>query len=140
MTPLLEDPLFVATGLGHAFAGQAAVTAEELRGQRWIAGSAEPGTTLLGAWAEEPEIAHVARDWVAKLGLVAAGLGVTVVPGMIVPALPPSVAVVRIDHPDAVRTTSVAHRGEHEAFIELLRDAAAELTVQVRRRLSSHLA
>ncbi|MEU0878409.1 LysR family transcriptional regulator [Lentzea sp. NPDC005914] len=140
MTPLLDDPLFVATGLGHAFAGQPSVTAEELRGQRWIAGSAEPGTTLLGAWAEEPEIAYVARDWVAKLGLVAAGLGVTVVPGMVVPALPPSVAVVRIDHPDAVRTTSVAHRGEHEAFIELLKDAAAELAIQVRRRLSSHFA
>jgi DNA-binding transcriptional LysR family regulator len=138
VTPLLEDPLFVATSLGHPFAGQPSVTGAALRGQRWIAGSAEPGTTLLGAWAgEEPEIAYVARDWVAKLGLVAAGLGVTVVPGLVVPALPPSVAVTRIDHPAAVRATAVACRPEHragEAFVELLRDAAAELAVLVRRR------
>ncbi|MGW4212614.1 LysR family transcriptional regulator [Lentzea sp. NPDC004789] len=138
VTPLLEDPLFVATSLGHPFAGQPSVTGEALRGQRWIAGSAEPGTTLLGAWAgEEPEIAYVARDWVAKLGLVSAGLGVTVVPGLVVPALPPSVAVTRIDDPAAVRVTAVACRPEHrpaEAFVELLRDAAAELAVLVRRR------
>ncbi|MDT7786407.1 MAG: hypothetical protein QOF58_4826 [Pseudonocardiales bacterium] len=143
MTPLLEDPLFVATGLGHQFAGRAAVIAKELRGQRWIAGSEEPGTTLLDAWAEKPEIAYVARDWVAKLGLVAAGLGVTVVPGLVVPALPPSVAVVRINHPEAVRTTAVVRRPAHEPaqkFTELLRDAAAELAVQVRRRLPSHFA
>ncbi|MET9629627.1 LysR family transcriptional regulator [Lentzea sp. NPDC006480] len=142
MTPLPEDPLFVATGLGHPFAGQTAVTVKELKNQRWIAGSSEPGTTLLGTWVEEPEIAYVARDWVAKLGLVAAGLGVTIVPGLVVPALPPSVAVVRVDHPEAVRATAVVGRAHPhvEAFTELLRDAAAELAVQVRRRVSSHFA
>ncbi|KJK47835.1 hypothetical protein UK23_19125 [Lentzea aerocolonigenes] len=136
MTPLLEDPLFVATALAHPLAGQT-VTATELAGQRWIVGSAEPDTTLLGGWAEHPDIAYVARDWVAKLGLVAAGLGVTVVPGLAVPALPPSIAVARIDHPGAVRTTAVVRRAHPaaETFTELLKDAAAELVVRVRRRL-----
>ncbi|KOV84464.1 LysR family transcriptional regulator [Nocardia sp. NRRL S-836] len=139
VTPLLDDPLFVATALGHPFAGQPAVTAEALRDQRWIAGSAEPGTTLLGGWTEpawEPHIAYVARDWVAKLGLVSAGLGVTVVPGLVVPALPPSIAVARVDHPAAVRGTAVAHRAGHRPareFVELLGDATAELVVRLRR-------
>ena len=38
----------------------------------------------MGVWPgldERPEIAHAARDWLAKLHLVAAGLGVTTVPG-----------------------------------------------------------
>jgi DNA-binding transcriptional LysR family regulator len=139
VTPLLDDPLFVATSLGHPLAGQASVTSAQLRGERWIAGSAEPGTSLLGGWADEPEIAFVARDWVAKLGLVAAGLGVTVVPGLAVPALPTTVAIVRIDHPAAMRTTAVAHRAEgpDETFTEALRDAASTLSADTRRRMRS---
>jgi DNA-binding transcriptional LysR family regulator len=140
LIPLLDDPMFVAMGRGHALATRASVTAAELRGERWIAGSAEPGSTLLGAWSDSawrPDIAFVARDWVAKLGLVAAGLGVTVVPGLAVPALPPTVAVVRIDDPAAVRPTAVAHRphAQRDAFVEALRDAAADLAAEVRHRL-----
>lgn len=84
------------------------------------------------------------RDWVAKLGLVAAGLGVTVVPGLAVPSLPPSLAVVRIDHPRAVRTTALAYRSGAPAeracahLMEALHDSAAELGAQVRQRLARH--
>jgi DNA-binding transcriptional LysR family regulator len=140
LIPLLDDPMFVAMGRGHALATRASVTAAELRDEGWIAGSAEPGSTLLGAWSDSawrPDVAFVARDWVAKLGLVAAGLGVTVVPGLAVPALPPTVAVVRIDDPAAVRPTAVAHRPHthRDAFVEALRDAAADLAAEVRHRL-----
>lgn len=144
VTPLLDDPLLVAIALGHPFAGRASVTTAALRNERWIAGSAEPGSTLLGAWTDsswQPDIAFVARDWVAKLGLVSAGLGITVVPGLAVPALPPTIAVVRIDHPAAVRTTALAHRSgmpddrRQQGFTEALRDTAAELSAEVRHRL-----
>jgi DNA-binding transcriptional LysR family regulator len=142
--PLLDDPLLVAVAPGHRFAGWASVTAAALRDERWIAGSAEPGSTLLGAWTDaswQPDVAFVARDWTAKLGLVAAGLGITVVPGLAVPALPPTIAVVRIDDPAAVRATAVACRAgapddrRRRGFIEALRDAAAELSTEVRHRL-----
>ncbi|MFV2175253.1 LysR family transcriptional regulator substrate-binding protein [Actinomadura sp. LOL_016] len=128
--PLMDDPLLVAVPLDHALAGRTSVTAEMLQGERWIAASTDPGSTLLGAWtdsARRPEVAFVARDWIAKLGLVAAGLGVTVVPGVAVPALPPTIAVARIDHPAAVRATAVAHRPDgrndrlRRAFVEALR-------------------
>ncbi|MFC5835923.1 LysR family transcriptional regulator [Nonomuraea insulae] len=144
LTFLLDDPLFVAVAPDHPLAGQGSVTTARLRDERWIIGSTEPGTTLLGAWSEdswEPGIAFVARDWIAKLGLVAAGLGVTVVPGLAAAALPPAVALVRIDHPAAVRRTAVAHRpgtGDERlrrTFTEALRDSAAELSAQVRHRL-----
>jgi DNA-binding transcriptional LysR family regulator len=138
---LLDDPLLVAVPPGHPLSAHAAVTVDMLRDQRWIAGSTEPGGTLLGAWTDgswQPEIAFVARDWVAKLGLVAAGLGVTVVPGLAVPALPPGLALVRIDHPSAARPTAIAHRTDaplRRTFTEALRDAAADLSAQVRKRL-----
>ncbi|WP_067900258.1 LysR family transcriptional regulator [Nocardia vaccinii] len=140
---LLDDPLLVAVGPDHILAGQASVTTAQLRRERWIAGSTELNSTLLGAWYDatwEPEIAFVARDWFAKLGLVMAGMGSTVVPGIAVPVLPPDIALVRIDHPAAIRPTCVIHRRGDPAtprdpFIEALRDAAADLATQVRRRL-----
>ncbi|WP_433758857.1 LysR family transcriptional regulator [Nocardia sp. CA-135398] len=141
--PLLDDPLLIAVPPDHALAGRASVTPAELRGEHWIAGSAEVSSTLLGAWRAatwEPEVAFVARDWFAKLGLVAAGMGCTVVPAIAVPVLPPGIALVRIDHPAAVRTTSIVYRGGDSAtprqiFIEALRDAAADLATEVRQRL-----
>ncbi|MEV4234653.1 LysR family transcriptional regulator [Nocardia sp. NPDC050408] len=139
--PLLDDPLLIAVAPDHPLADRTSVTPAQLRGERWIAGSTEVSGTLLGAWRDatwEPEIAFVARDWFAKIGLVAAGMGSTVVPGIAVPVLPPGIALVRIDHPAAARTTSVVHRGVDSAgqvFIEALRDAAADLSAEVRHRL-----
>lgn len=148
--PLLDDPLLVAVPPGHILADRVEVAPAELRGERWIAGSTELSSTLLGVWTDatwEPEIAFVARDWFAKLGLVAAGMGITVVPGIAVPVLPPGIALVRIDHPTAVRRTCIIYcratpdRDQdvrHEPrriFTEALRDVAAELAAEVRHRL-----
>ncbi|MDE1673607.1 LysR family transcriptional regulator [Nocardia gipuzkoensis] len=142
--PLLDDPLLVAVASTHPLAGAASAPPDLLRAERWIAGSQEPAATLLGAWRDpgwEPDIAFVARDWFAKLGLVAAGLGITVVPGVAVPVLPPTIALLRIDHPAAVRRTVLAHGGDRATagprgvFAEALRDQAAELSAQVRQRL-----
>jgi DNA-binding transcriptional LysR family regulator len=141
---LLEDPLLVAVGRDHPLAGRTSVSPDALRDERWIAGSADPRSTLLGAWtgsAWRPEIAYVARDWTAKLGLAAAGLGITVVPGLAVPMLPPTLSVVRIDHQAATRTTAMVARidapadPDRHALGETLRDAAAEIAAEVRRHL-----
>jgi DNA-binding transcriptional LysR family regulator len=40
---------------------------------------------------ERPVIAHVARDWLAKLNLVAAGAGITTVPATLAAAVPAGV-------------------------------------------------
>jgi DNA-binding transcriptional LysR family regulator len=141
--PLLDDPLLVAVARGHLIAGMRSVSVEALRDEAWIAGSAEPDSTLLGAWADgswQPRVRFVARDWFAKIGLVAAGLGITVVPGLAVPALPPSITVVRLDHPTAYRTTVVAYRPEfaddlRSACTDALADVTAELIGELRHRL-----
>jgi DNA-binding transcriptional LysR family regulator len=146
VTTLLEDPLLVALSRDHPLATRTSVPADALREERWIAASTRASSPLLGAWTDsawEPKIGFVARDWSTKLGLAAAGLGVTVVPGLAVPMLPPSVALVRIDHPAAVRTTAMVNQADAQsdlhlqAIMEALRDAAAEIAVQVRRELAS---
>ncbi|MBB5917237.1 DNA-binding transcriptional LysR family regulator [Nocardia transvalensis] len=142
IAPLLQDSLYVALPQNHPLAGRSSAPPALLRGARWIAGSADTRTTLLGAWAgpgAPPVVAHIARDWVTKIGLVAAGLGVTVVPGLAVTFLPPTVSVVRIDDPDAVRPTVLAYRrggpeGIHPVA-ESLRDVAAELAADLRNRV-----
>ncbi|MCP9624567.1 LysR family transcriptional regulator [Nocardia otitidiscaviarum] len=114
VVPLLDDPLFVAVPATHRLAGRSTVSAALLRDERWIVGSLEPGTPLLGAWlgGSAPAHPYVVKDWTAKLGLVAAGLGVTVVPGLAVTALPDAVTALRIDHEEAVRPTVAVLRRE----------------------------
>lgn len=141
-TALMDDPLLLAVHRHHRLADSPSVNPDELVDERWVVGSAEPVSHLLGPWTGEswtPEIAYVARDWTAKLGLVAAGLGTTVVPGLAVSALPSSIAVVRIDHPAATRTIAIATSRTNdagvEAFSEALRDTAAEVGTDIRRQL-----
>lgn len=140
--PLLADSLHVAVHPAHPLTGHIGLAPAALRDERWIVGSEDPRTTLLGVWTHadwQPHIAYIARDWVAKLGLVAAGLGVTLVPGLAVPALPATVSVIRIDDPAALRPTLLAYRadgpGGAHPLAEALRDSAAQLTAELRARL-----
>lgn len=90
---LSERSLCVAVPAGHPLAAAPSVSVEDLRGQRWIASSA---SGEMGVWPgldERPVIAHTARDWLAKLSLVAAGAGVTTVPSTLTSAVPAGVSV-----------------------------------------------
>ncbi|PWK86400.1 DNA-binding transcriptional LysR family regulator [Lentzea atacamensis] len=82
---LVERSLRVAVPVAHSLARNDFIDIADLRGQRWIAG---PGDQLvMGVWPgpdERPRVAHTARDWLAKLQLVAAGLGITTVPAALV--------------------------------------------------------
>lgn len=94
---LAERSLRVAVPAAHPLARNDFVDVAELRGQRWIAG---PGDRLvMGVWPgldERPRVAHTARDWLAKLQLVAAGLGITTVPAAFVAVVPAGVRVLPV--------------------------------------------
>lgn len=94
---LVERSLRVAVPAEHPLARNDFVEVDELRGQRWIAG---PGDQLvMGVWPgldERPVVAHSARDWLAKLQLVAAGLGITTVPAGFATVLPAGVRVLPV--------------------------------------------
>lgn len=96
---LSERPLRLAVPAAHPLARGDFVDAADLRGQRWIAGSTYGEDRLMGVWPgldERPEIAHTARDWLAKLQLVAAGCGLTTVPAVLASAAPPGVRVLPV--------------------------------------------
>lgn len=66
-------------------------------GQRWVAGTGDD--RVMGVWPgldERPEIAHTARDWLAKLNLVAAGCGITTVPASLASVVPAGVRVLPV--------------------------------------------
>jgi DNA-binding transcriptional LysR family regulator len=47
----------------------------------------------------EPQVSSTADDLLAKTGMVAAGLGVAIVPAMLLPALRSDLAVLRVRQP-----------------------------------------
>ncbi|PSR65690.1 LysR family transcriptional regulator [Nocardia sp. MDA0666] len=96
---LTDVELLVAAPATGRFAGRATVTVDELLDAPWIASPAATTEPLLGVWPGlpgRPHIAHRARDWLAKLALVAAGCGLTTVPSGLFPILPPEVITVRV--------------------------------------------
>jgi DNA-binding transcriptional LysR family regulator len=96
---LVERALCLAVPAGHPLAAGDSVDFAELRGQRWIAGPASGEDLLMGVWPgldERPAIAHTARDWLAKLHLVAAGAGITTVAASIEAAAPPGVRILPV--------------------------------------------
>ncbi|SDP21913.1 LysR family transcriptional regulator [Actinacidiphila guanduensis] len=96
---LSERALRIAVPAGHPLARGTYVDIADLRGQRWIAGSASEEERVMGVWPgldERPEIVLTARDWLAKLHLVAAGCGLTTVPATLVSVAPPGVRVLPV--------------------------------------------
>ncbi|MFJ7213241.1 LysR family transcriptional regulator [Amycolatopsis sp. NPDC098790] len=108
---LTERSLRVAVPSTHPLARQDYIDVADLRGQRWIAGSGDD--RVMGVWPgldERPEIAHTARDWLAKLRLVAAGCGITTVPGSLDAVVPPEVRVLAVrGGPGEQRRVLLAH-------------------------------
>ncbi|GAA3796104.1 LysR family transcriptional regulator [Amycolatopsis tucumanensis] len=94
---LVERGLCVAVPAAHPLARGEFVDIADLHGQRWIAGTGDD--RVMGVWPgldERPEIAHTARDWLAKLQLVAAGCGITTAPASLAPVAPAGVRVLPV--------------------------------------------
>lgn len=131
---LAEDRLLVAAPAVGRFAGRTAVDVAELADVDWIASPSIGNETLLGVWpglAGRPRVAHSARDWLTKLQLVAAGCGLTTVPGNLASVLPDGVSLLQVtDGPDERRRLLVVRLpGEPspsvDAVLRVLREAGA---------------
>ena len=139
-----EDPLLIAVARSHRLASRRTVDLDELAGEPWIAASTEASDTLLGVWPSlqwRPNVAFIAREWTAKLGLVAAGLGVTVLPGLAAAAVREDVALVRVrGEQTVVRAVALARRSGSDtpparAFAEALHEVASNLLSELCRRI-----
>jgi DNA-binding transcriptional LysR family regulator len=78
-------------------------------------------------------IAYSIRDWTARLGLVAAGLGVTVIPSLLTPALPPGVRAITVEDPrpfrrDVLVVTLPDRSPSTQAVVDALHHEASQLS------------
>lgn len=115
----------VAVAESHPFAARERIEPDELADQGWIVGPRAGDAPEFGAWPgiAEPKVSFTARDWPTRLGLVAAGLGIALVPGIAAQAVPLGVRWIPIhdnvgglrravwaatnDHPSAAATAMV---------------------------------
>ncbi|AJE86667.1 LysR family transcriptional regulator [Streptomyces albus] len=130
----LQGDLLVAVPEGHRFTGQDHVTVAELAHEHWIAGDGAAGDPQFGAWPTlpDPHIAHTARGWSTRLGLVAAGLGLTVIPDLALPVLPTGVRAVAVADSHWPGRATVVVTGPRpsaraQAMVTALRDRSASL-------------
>ncbi|WP_326834786.1 LysR substrate-binding domain-containing protein [Amycolatopsis rhabdoformis] len=125
--------LCVAVPAAHRLAGSGVVPVAELAGETWIAG---PGgdDPQFRAWPTlaDPVLGHAVRGWPARLGLVAAGLGVCLMPVVAAPSVPAGVVTVGVDDPGwpgrrTVALTREARGAEAAGVVSALRRAGEEL-------------
>ena len=109
---LMDDPVYVALAAGHPLSGRGPLRLADLAGENWIAACTRPEATLidvLPAGLERPRVEYAVGEWTAKRGLVAAGLGVTLIPSLAAGAVRADIAPAAL-HPDdsPVRSVYVA--------------------------------
>lgn len=100
----------VAVADSHPFAARESVTIEDLVEQPWITGASASDAPEFGAWPDidQPRIAFTARHWPTRLGLVAANLGIALVPGLAATTIPRGVRWIPIHNRGLQRTLHAA--------------------------------
>ena len=101
-THLYDDEVVVIAAPGHRLARGRRVDVTRLAGETWVednAGSEVMLRQLAARAGFEPRISTMADDLLAKSGMVAAGLGIAIVPEMLLPALRNDLAVIRMKEP-----------------------------------------
>ena len=129
--------LCVAVPAGHRLAGTGIVPVAELTGETWIAGEGTGGEPQFRAWPTlaDPVVGHVVRGWPARLGLVAAGLGLCLVPEIAALSVPAGVVTIGIDDPSwlgrmTVSLTAPAPSAEAAAVVTALRRAGEDIRLR----------
>ncbi|GHA05968.1 LysR family transcriptional regulator [Streptomyces spiroverticillatus] len=110
-TPLLEDPLYAVLPQGHRLADRDALDLAELAAEPWVLGCLKT-EAYLRRYAEragfEPDLRGTTTDYFFARSLVAAGVGVSLVPRIALDPEVPGVRTVPIRRPGPVRHIGVA--------------------------------
>ncbi|GAA5032205.1 LysR substrate-binding domain-containing protein [Actinopolymorpha pittospori] len=136
---LLDERLLVAVPRGHRLATRRTVRLTDLADEPFVVGSVTAEETLMRASLPpgfNPRIDIVAAEWTGKLGCVAAGLGVALVPALALRTAPPDIRLLRLHHADAPvrRVFAVTLAGRPGPapvgrLLDHLRDVASRLKV-----------
>lgn len=119
----------IAVAVGHRLADRETVTVTDLADETWIVGTGPAGEPQFGPWPglERPRIGHAVRNWATRFGLVAAGLGITRVPGLAADSVPPDVRWLPVHDP------TMGSRGSLELVTAESPSAAAQAAVRAVR-------
>jgi DNA-binding transcriptional LysR family regulator len=127
---LMRGQAHVIVSAEHRFAERGWVNVADLEDERWIVGEADRSGPQFGAWPTlvgEPNIVYTVRDWQARFGLVAAGLGIAVIPSLLLPTLPPRVRALRVEDPQPFRReVLVVTRPDHTPSTQMVSAALLE--------------
>ena len=139
---LLDDPMYLALARDHPLAAKAHPTLQDLREEPWVlfTQGGPASRALLRAFLAagyEPRVALESDDLLAVQGLVAAGVGATLVPGMALPTLRADLAVRPLTPALPTRSVFALWPGSGlspaaEAMLGALRDKAAGLRERLR--------
>jgi DNA-binding transcriptional LysR family regulator len=132
---LLDDPFFVVLPDGHPFASRARIRLKDLAGEAWITGTdACPCTgqverACAGA-GFEPHVAFESDDFATVQGLVAAGVGVALIPDLGFATARDDIAIRHLAGTRMSRTVQAATLPGYrapatQAMLDVLRDTAA---------------
>lgn len=141
--PLLEEAVHVVLADDHPAAAEEKVSLCDLRDSRWIAGCPQCRGHLMYACAAagfSPDIAYETDDYVALQSLAAKGLGVALVPDLILSVVRLPMLRLRPVDPPAVRrvsavcTPDLARVPGVRATLAALGEAAADVSRAAERR------
>ena len=115
LEPLMEDPLYVALARTHPLADKPDLELADLRDETWIEGRGSTvGRALQSAAARagfEPRIVIESTQWLGKQGLVAAGLGITLIPTVVLDAVREDIVLRAMPSEGLSRRLSIATDG-----------------------------
>ena len=136
-TVLLRDPMDLVLPAGHRLAGRPSLALADLRGEPWVQTSAQSPCARhvvrsCEAAGFTPDVAFESDDYATVQGLVAAGVGVALVPRLALGAGHPGVVVRRLTPASPVRRIVVATPAGGAAR-PAARAMVAELTEVARR-------
>jgi len=138
---LLEEQLLVALPPGHPLAAADAVSMDELAGEEWLCGNSgscrEHVMRLCHGAGYDPNVTFESDDYSVLQGLVAAGLGVTLLPDLALRARHPGLELrpIRGNAPKrrvwSVTREAAARSPATDAMQDVLVEAAAEFHSEV---------
>src|SRR3954451_23296827 len=113
--PLMEDPLYLAVARDHPLAEVPEVRMADLAREVWIEGRepvcARPLQIAAQAAGFEPRICFESAQWLGKQGLVAAGVGVTLIPTLALANVRDDIALRSLGPEGPRRTIAIATLG-----------------------------
>ena len=137
--PFCEEPLLVAMPTAHPLAGRRQLQLFDLRHEPWIGGTAYACNEILrkvcSSAGFQPSIAFETNDYATVQGLIAAGVGVALVPALALEHFRPELVARKLRDVTARRRTAIVRRasGFHsiaaQHFIEALARAARHSSV-----------